>query len=50
MTQEQYNQLTRIFSTLGIINTRGEDTLNMAECLMALRNLLMEIKPTDAEE
>lgn len=45
MTQEQYNLLTRIFNTLGVINTKGEDTLNMAECLITLRNLLMEIKP-----
>jgi hypothetical protein len=47
MTQEQYNLLTRIFNTLGVINTKGEDTLNMAECLIALRNLLMEIKPVE---
>ena len=45
MTNEQYNQLTRIFNTLGIINTKGEDTLNMAECLIALRGLLLELKP-----
>ena len=47
MTQEHYNLLTRIFNTLGVINTKGEDTLNMAECLIALRNLLMEIKPAE---
>lgn len=47
MTQEQYNLLTRIFNTLGVINTKGEDTLNMAECLIALRNLLMESKPVE---
>ena len=47
MTQEQYNLLTSICNTLGVINTKGEDTLNMAECLIALRNLLMEIKPVE---
>lgn len=44
MTQEQYNQLVEIFNALGEIPTKGEDTITMANCLVALRNLLVSIK------
>lgn len=35
-------QLSRIYNTLLLINTKGEDTLIMADCLKALKNYIME--------
>ena len=49
MTKNQFGQLTNIFTALQSISTKGEDTLAMAECLIALRNLLIELKGTVEE-
>ena len=49
MTKNHFGQLTNIFTALQSISTKGEDTLAMAECLMALRNLLIELKETIEE-
>ena len=37
MTYEKLETLSRIYNTLLLINTKGEDTLIMADCLNALR-------------
>lgn len=37
MTQEELNQLVRIYNTLLTINTKGDDTLIMADCIRALK-------------
>jgi hypothetical protein len=37
MTQDQLNQLVRIYNTLLTINTKGDDTLIMADCIRALK-------------
>lgn len=44
ITQEQINQLTRIYNTLFEITTKGENTLIMADCLRAIEVLITEIK------
>ena len=44
ITQEQINQLTRIYNTLFEITTKGENTLIMADCLRAIEVLIAEIK------
>lgn len=44
MTIEQANQLIKIYNILLQINTKGEDTVLMAECLMAFKTLLPQIK------
>ena len=34
-------QLTRIYNSLSLITTRGEDTIIMAQCLITLRELVL---------
>ena len=43
ITQEQLQQLARIYNTLMNISTRGEDTFIMADCLRALEQVIKEI-------
>ena len=40
MTYEKLEILSRIYNTLLLINTKGEDTLIMADCLNAMRNFV----------
>ena len=37
MTYEKLETLSRIYNNLLLINTKGEDTLVMADCLNAMR-------------
>ena len=41
MTLEKLENLSRIYNTLLLINTKGEDTLTMADCLKALRSFIV---------
>lgn len=36
-------QLQRIYNTLGLISTKGEDTLLMADCLRAMQQLAQQM-------
>lgn len=49
MTQEQFAQLERIYNTLKLISTKGEDTLVMADCLRAIESLAQEIEIIERE-
>ena len=49
MTQEQLAQLERIYNTLKLVSTKGEDTLIMADCLRAIQNLAQEIEIIERE-
>lgn len=50
MTYENVEILSRIYNTLLLINTKGEDTIIMAECLNALKSLvLVEKKKLDSQ-
>lgn len=50
MTYENVEILSRIYNTLLLINTKGEDTIVMAECLNALKSLvLVEKKKLDSQ-
>ena len=40
MTYEKLEILSRIYNTLLLINTKGEDTLVMADCLNAMRTFI----------
>ena len=40
MTNEDINQLTRIYNTLLLINTKGEDTMLMSDCLRAMHDFI----------
>ena len=52
MTYEKLETLSRIYNTLLLINTKGEDTLIMADCLRAMQSFIskeqseLEIKVT----
>lgn len=51
MTKEKLEILSRIYNTLLLINTRGEDTLIMADCLTAMKNfILIEQQEQEKEE
>ena len=50
ITQEQLNQLSRIYNTLLEIQTKGEDTLIMADCLRALQETILSIKENDIKK
>lgn len=50
MTQEQAVQLSRIYNTLLLVGTKGEDTIIMGDCLKAFKNLLPEIKIDENKE
>lgn len=47
MTELQFNQLLKIFNTFQLINTKGEDTMIMAQCLTAMKNFLEENRPNE---
>ena len=40
MTYEKIEVLSRIYNTLLLINTKGEDTMIMADCLKALQSFI----------
>ena len=40
MNYEKLEILSRIYNTLLLVNTKGEDTLIMADCLNALRSFM----------
>lgn len=44
MDMEKLETLSRIYNTLLLINTKGEDTMIMADCLKALRNFILANK------
>lgn len=41
--QEYINQLARVYNTLFNINTKGEDTLLLADCLRAFQAILSQM-------
>ena len=50
MTQEQAVQLSRIYNTLLLVGTKGEDTIIMGDCLRAFKSLLPEIEIIEEKE
>lgn len=43
ITRQQLTQFSRIYNTLLQVNTHGEDTMVMGDCLRALQRLILEI-------
>lgn len=41
MTYEKLETLSRIYNTLLLINTKGEDTMIMGDCLRAMQNFIL---------
>jgi len=51
MTKEQYDVLTQIFNALQAIDTKGQNTIIMADVLRALQQLMASVNVnTTAEE
>lgn len=50
ITQNQLIQLNQIYNTLGLIFTRGEDTIKMAACRQALEALIQVLSISQTEE
>ena len=44
MTYEKLEQLFRIYNTLLLINTKGEDTMIMGDCLKAIKSFISNEK------
>lgn len=44
MNMEKLEILSRIYNTLLLVNTKGEDTMVMADCLKALQNFILTNK------
>ena len=44
MNYNDLELLTRIYNTLLLVNTKGEDTMIMGECLRALQNFVLTKK------
>ena len=43
MSEKYVQDLTKLYNTLLLISTRGEDTMIMAECLRALQRTVEEM-------
>jgi hypothetical protein len=43
MTQEIMEQLMKIYNTLLLVSTKGEDTVIMGQCLAAMRQVLTDL-------
>lgn len=43
MKKENIDTLMQIYNALGMVSTRGEDTLTMADCLRALREVILAL-------
>ena len=43
-------ELTNIHNALCQISTKGEDTITMAKCLLALRQLVQDLQKENIEE
>lgn len=50
MNEQELKQLGKIYNTLTLISTKGDDTITMAECLKALRTLYQEMKNKPIQE
>lgn len=50
MNEQELKQLGKIYNTLTLISTKGDDTITMAECLKALRALYQEMKNKPIQE
>ena len=49
ITKEQLTQLSRIYNTLLQVNTHGEDTMIMGDCLRALQRIILAIDDMNSQ-
>lgn len=50
MTMENANQLTRIYNTLLMVRTSGEDTILMGKCIEAFKTFMSQIEIEESKE
>lgn len=50
MKQENLNTLIKLYNTLLLVNTKGEDTLTMSDCLRALAQLIVDEQKQSGEQ
>lgn len=50
MNMNDANQLTRIYNTLLLIKTSGEDTITMGNCLQAFKTFLSNVSIKEDDE
>ena len=50
MNMNDANQLTRIYNTLLLIKTSGEDTITMGNCLQVFKTFLSNISIEEKEK
>lgn len=50
MNYNDLELLTRVYNTLLLVNTKGEDTMIMGECLRALQNFVLTKKQEFTDE
>lgn len=53
--ENYFEQLVKVYNTLLVISTKGEDTVAMAQCLTVMRDVLMQMQnpslpETDTQE
>ena len=46
--EKYFEQLAKIYNTLLMVSTKGEDTVIMGQCLAALRDTLMQLQQEEA--
>lgn len=50
MNENQLNQMIRIFNTLTLITTSGENTIIMGQCLSALKDLIADMQKEEVQK
>lgn len=41
---QYFKQLAKVYNTLSLVSTKGEDTIIMGQCLTALKDILVQIQ------
>lgn len=47
---QNFEQLVKIYNTLALVSTKGEDTIVMGQCLNALKEILIDMQKNAAQE
>ena len=50
MKQEDFVMLTEIYNAMLNIQTKGNDTLTMADCIRALKQLILKLGESEIKE
>jgi hypothetical protein len=50
INMQNFEQLVKIYNTLALVSTKGEDTIVMGQCLNALKEILIDMQKNAAQE